>query len=151
MSGIRDRIILEAREWLGTKFQHQGRIKNVGCDCIGLISGVLQRLSLRINGVEISDIDDKNYNKFPDKNLLEKQLDSLFDSRKLEGAKVGDIFLMKFFRNPQHVGFISQIEGDKVYIIHSYINAEGVVEQHLNENFAKKIIKIYNIEKSITA
>ena len=34
------RIVDIAREWRGTPYRHQGRLKGVGCDCIGLILGV---------------------------------------------------------------------------------------------------------------
>jgi cell wall-associated NlpC family hydrolase len=41
-----------AQSWLGTPFQHQGRLKGIGVDCIGLVlevyreAGVLQHLGL---------------------------------------------------------------------------------------------------------
>jgi NlpC/P60 family putative phage cell wall peptidase len=35
-----DRIIAEAREWIGTPYRHQGSRKGVGCDCLGLVRGV---------------------------------------------------------------------------------------------------------------
>jgi len=33
-------VVAEARTWLGTPFKHQGCLKGVACDCIGLIKGV---------------------------------------------------------------------------------------------------------------
>lgn len=33
-------IIVSARGWLGTPYQHQGSVRGVGCDCLGLIRGV---------------------------------------------------------------------------------------------------------------
>ncbi len=42
-------LVMEiARSWVGTKFHHQGRRKNVGVDCIGLIVGVAQELGLNV-------------------------------------------------------------------------------------------------------
>jgi NlpC/P60 family putative phage cell wall peptidase len=39
-----DRVVAIAREWLGTPYQHQACLKNVGCDCLGLVRGVWQEL-----------------------------------------------------------------------------------------------------------
>jgi NlpC/P60 family putative phage cell wall peptidase len=38
-------IIAEARSWIGTPYAHQGRLKGVGCDCLGLILGVWETLN----------------------------------------------------------------------------------------------------------
>ena len=37
---IRDKIIVEARSWIGTPYHHQAAFKGVGCDCLGLVRGV---------------------------------------------------------------------------------------------------------------
>lgn len=33
----RERILIEARSWIGTPYHHKGRIKGVGVDCGGLL------------------------------------------------------------------------------------------------------------------
>lgn len=33
-------IVTEARGWIGTRYRHQGSLKGVGCDCLGLVRGV---------------------------------------------------------------------------------------------------------------
>jgi NlpC/P60 family putative phage cell wall peptidase len=35
-----DRIVAEARSWIGTPYRHQASLKGVGCDCLGLLRGV---------------------------------------------------------------------------------------------------------------
>ena len=37
---IADRIVEEALRWVGTPYRHQGSIRGVGCDCVGLLAGV---------------------------------------------------------------------------------------------------------------
>jgi NlpC/P60 family putative phage cell wall peptidase len=37
---LRQAILAEAREWLGTPYQHQASAKGAGCDCLGLVRGV---------------------------------------------------------------------------------------------------------------
>jgi NlpC/P60 family putative phage cell wall peptidase len=36
----RTRIIAEARAWIGTPYRHQGSLRGIGCDCLGLVRGV---------------------------------------------------------------------------------------------------------------
>ena len=36
----RARIVSEARGYIGTPYRHQGALKGVGCDCLGLVRGV---------------------------------------------------------------------------------------------------------------
>jgi NlpC/P60 family putative phage cell wall peptidase len=41
---MRDRIVAEARSWIGTPYRHQASLKGVGCDCLGLVRGVWRAL-----------------------------------------------------------------------------------------------------------
>ncbi len=36
----RHAILAEARDWIGTPYQHQASAKGAGCDCLGLVRGV---------------------------------------------------------------------------------------------------------------
>ncbi len=36
----RTAILAEARDWIGTPYQHQASAKHAGCDCLGLVRGV---------------------------------------------------------------------------------------------------------------
>jgi cell wall-associated NlpC family hydrolase len=185
------KIITEARDWLGTPFKHQAKLKNIGCDCIGLVAGVLKNLGFDINKYYTS-----NYSETPDGEMLERELDTAFgvvwhcpslqasakqsnnseldcfvrlrlprnDNTIKAGEEYlcipspvyggglgrgliqeGNIFLMKFQNQPQHVGFISVNDG--IYsIIHSYKNIGKVVEHRLNQYWKSKIIKIYEVK-----
>jgi NlpC/P60 family putative phage cell wall peptidase len=37
---ISEKIVAEARSWIGTPYRHQASLKGVGCDCLGLLRGV---------------------------------------------------------------------------------------------------------------
>ncbi len=39
-----ERIVAIAEGWIGTPYRHQGALKDVGCDCIGLIRGIWREL-----------------------------------------------------------------------------------------------------------
>jgi NlpC/P60 family putative phage cell wall peptidase len=36
----RSDIVAAARGWIGTPYAHQGSLKEIGCDCLGLLRGV---------------------------------------------------------------------------------------------------------------
>lgn len=40
MSGMRERIVAEARAWIGTPYAHQASLRGAGADCLGLVRGV---------------------------------------------------------------------------------------------------------------
>jgi NlpC/P60 family putative phage cell wall peptidase len=40
MTVTRTAIVAEARTWIGTPYRHQASLKNIGCDCLGLVRGV---------------------------------------------------------------------------------------------------------------
>lgn len=40
----RGAILAEARDWIGTPYQHQASVKGAGCDCLGLVRGVWRAL-----------------------------------------------------------------------------------------------------------
>jgi len=40
----RTAILAEARDWIGTPYQHQASAKGAGCDCLGLVRGVWRAL-----------------------------------------------------------------------------------------------------------
>jgi NlpC/P60 family putative phage cell wall peptidase len=37
-------VLAIARTWIGTPYRHQGAVKGVGCDCLGLIRGIWREL-----------------------------------------------------------------------------------------------------------
>ncbi len=43
-STTRADIVLCARRWLGTPYQHQASLIDVGCDCLGLVRGIWREL-----------------------------------------------------------------------------------------------------------
>jgi NlpC/P60 family putative phage cell wall peptidase len=44
MTISRAAIIAEARTWIGTPYRHQGSLRGVGCDCLGLLRGLWRGL-----------------------------------------------------------------------------------------------------------
>jgi hypothetical protein len=141
-------VIREALSWLGTKFKHQGRAKITdqdlgGCDCLGMIMGIAERVNAKtFNGKELKLFDQNNYPKLLNSNILFEQLNQLLTRVEIEYMQPGDIILLRINNWPQHLAIIHSI-APNIIIIHSYIQARKVVQQHLPENWFKNIIAVY--------
>ncbi len=160
----RTEIIAEAREWVGTRFHHQGRLKagdrssagkhKGGCDCIGLIMGVARKLNLTDkNGIPLNRYDCTDYSREPDGNFLREMLSQHLTEIPLSDIKPADILLFRFVDNPQHVGIVSNYlhsaqkssKQHNLGIIHCYVQARRVVEHLLDENWQKRIVASYSL------
>lgn len=137
-------IVTEARNWLNTPFKHQGRVKHIGCDCLGLVVGVLKQLNLKLNGNEIAAIDNTNYSALPDGILLQQALEQYLERKTSGRIEPGNILLMKFRRQPQHLAIVTPHENG-LGIIHSYAQAGKVVEHHLDELWLSRIVTAYQV------
>ncbi len=149
----RSQIINEARTWLGTPFHHQGRVKGVGVDCIGLIIGVGRAV-----GTLPETFDATGYGREPHNHSLPKGMVKHLTIKcsviedvegcgcgkkhkyaELDRARHGDILLFRFLREPQHVGFYTR---DNT-IIHAYDGSEKCVEHRLDDKWKKRVVAIY--------
>jgi NlpC/P60 family putative phage cell wall peptidase len=122
-------IIEIARGWIGTRFHHQGRVKNVGVDCIGLIIGVAKELGLEVN-------DRTDYHREPSNGELEKALAKYLQPC---GLKAGAVALFRMDKEPQHVGIIT----DENTLIHAYAQARKVVEHELDDFWKARLAGCY--------
>jgi cell wall-associated NlpC family hydrolase len=142
-------IVLEAREWIGTRFKHQGRVKKTikhdgGCDCLGLIVN----LGLRTKYGDLLNLYDQiSYSRANSSNILLTQLDLLLDKVEFKNIQPGDLILLRINNWPQHLAIISSVRPIK--IIHSYIQAKKVVEHHLPEEWQNRIMAIYRSNNKI--
>lgn len=133
-----EQVLSYARETLGTPFQHQGRISGLAMDCAGVAAHVATRLNVEFN-------EWPGYGRIPHQGLLEAVMDAQPCLTIAADKQPGDILLMTFERDPQHIAIYA---GET--IIHAYESIGRVVEHRLNAEWSKKIIKSYRF-KGITA
>ena len=111
----RSEVGKEAREWLGTIWCHQGRIKGVAADCGGLIVGTLKN-------VGAMDVEFTNYSRLADGKSLRTKCREHLDKISVDDLDEGDVVLMRFDKmsNPHHLGFIAKQDGrlTLIHIIH---------------------------------
>lgn len=126
-------IVAAARTAIGTPFVHQGRVTGVGLDCAGLVVHVARTI-----GAEY--VDATGYARHPSQGLLEAALagQPCLKRVALGERQPGDVLLMRFAGDPQHLGVFS---GDSV--IHSYSTVGQVCEHRLDEAWERRIVQVY--------
>lgn len=129
----RELVVSKAREWLGTPWHHQGRVKKVGIDCVGLIVGVAREL-----GVVVSD--ECNYEREPRFGRLEEELNKYFLSDEREMLQEGDIALFVLAKKFEHVGIVSR--GGKG-LIHVHPTYEKCLEHIFDKKWRDRLVKVY--------
>jgi cell wall-associated NlpC family hydrolase len=123
-------IVDTARQYIGTPFHHQARVKGVGIDCAGLLVCVARDLGL-------PHYDVQGYSRIPSGGDFKMHLDANLD--RIAEIEVGCILLMTFEVDPQHVAICSTQDS----IIHAYFNARKCVEHILDDVWRNRINSIY--------
>lgn len=136
MTVTREQIVAEAREWLGTRWQHQASVKGLAADCIGLVRGVALNLGLLNDPEQLRPWMD--YGRIPDGAKLRQGLDRFMQPVDPAQSMLGDVLLMRFERQPQHVAIVTDVG-----IIHAYAAARRVVEHGLDAQWRSRIVGAY--------
>jgi cell wall-associated NlpC family hydrolase len=132
-----NKIIKYARECLGTPYVHQGRMIGRGLDCAGVIVHVAKRLGF-------DPIELPGYSPSPSDGLLELSADAQPYLMRVNTMQAGDVLMMRFVGDPQHVGIFT---GDN--LIHSYMQIDRVVEHTLDKKWAARVVRIYRFMGNI--
>lgn len=139
---ISDRVISQARTWLGTPYHHQGCLKGVGVDCIGLVRGVYQELF----NVEVPEL--QNYSAdWGDSNGKE---DLVEIGRKYlvstDDIQPGTVVLIRWGKN--RVAKHCMIMTGEDRAIHAY-NRSPVSEINLNNWWLRRIAFGFNFPEEL--
>tara|TARA_R110002033_G_scaffold26757_12_gene61178 strand:- start:47703 stop:48116 length:414 start_codon:yes stop_codon:yes gene_type:complete len=131
MTVVREDVVCQARTWLGTPFHHQGRLKDIGVDCAGVVVGVAAEL-------ELSAFDTNGYGRRPDSRELEHICEGQMRRINLEDAQPGDVYLIEVDGQPQHLAFATDIG-----MLHAYAPARRVIEHRIDQEWADRLIAAY--------
>lgn len=130
-----ERIVEEARKWVGVPFRHAGRDR-LGIDCVGLPIKILHFLGF-------TDWDDTDYSRSVNPARMKGEIE-LFCER-IEGgseqAKKADLLWFNVCGAAQHVGIYTG-EKDNT-IIHAYESAGKVVEHIFNDKWKRRVESVY--------
>lgn len=135
---LRDAIIDEAREWLGTRFHHQAALKGVGCDCAGLVRGV----GAAVGVLAISDerwAVYAAYGRAPHPERMRAALNEFMVAIDPQEARVGDVCWMHWRPDlPMHLAILSGMLG-RATIIHALADNEKVVEHGFEKEWQDRV------------
>lgn len=137
----REKLINEAKAWLGTPYHSEARLKGVGCDCGQFLIGVLENTEL-LPHLEIPHypVDIACHCATPRYLMkIEEYCDRVEDGTR----KTGDILVFKFkgSKVPHHAGFVV----DKDYMIHSYTRL-GVILSNIR-GYEAHLYGVYRLKR----
>jgi cell wall-associated NlpC family hydrolase len=134
MHTLSKEIVDTARQCLGTKFHHQGRLPGVGLDCAGLPIHVAKTLHL-------PHVDSTGYGMNPT-----GELESLVSGVALPISpwEVGDI-LMFWYGEPNKITHLAI--ATPIGIIHTYRTVRKVVEHRIDEFWEKRFVKAFRFKE----
>lgn len=131
---IRTDIVEHARAWIETPYQHQARMRVVGCDCLGLLVGVAREL-----GLVAPDFDVNGYARQPDGRSMIELCSQYLRRIDPNAMAPGDVVSISFPRRgsvdvrPQHLGILGDYRHGGFSLIHAAQNARPprVIEHRL--------------------
>ncbi len=125
---MRKQIVAAAREWLGTPYQHQQRMKGVGVDCANLVIAVGVELNV-LDWTPEAFVKFKGYGRAPNPRRMLEAME-LFLERLPEGEspQEGDVVWIEWARGlPMHIAILTDLG-----LIHAYSDVGRVVEHGLD-------------------
>lgn len=127
-----DAIIAAARSAIGTPFRHQGRTASKALDCAGLVIHVARTV-----GIEHADV--SGYARRPSGGLLESTLDEQPNLTRVFDMRPGDILLMRFSGDPQHMAILTADDT----IVHAYAAGRKVCEHRFSAEWRARVVRVY--------
>lgn len=136
MDADKRRALVEAaRLCLGTPFRHQGRQPGVGLDCIGVVACAARKVGL-------TSYDVSAYSRLPQGDAIACHLAAArLDEIPVSDARPGDLLLMRFTREAQHVALVTE-KG----ILHAHQQVGRVVEHRLDASWRRRVLAAYRFE-----
>lgn len=145
----RAEIVAEARKWIDTPFMHQQHMIGVGCDCGGLIRGVLMTKGLlRSDYLDFLPEEARGYAATPDGVSMRRSCDALMTQVPLGQLRPGDVVLLEFERGlPQHTAIVADYRHGGLSVIHALGPhfPSKVIEHRLDSSWRKRIVAAYAI------
>lgn len=136
----RNDVVGCARSFLETPFHHQARLKGVGVDCVGLVIGVARSL-----GLIAPDFDVAAYPRTPDGTSLMHLTDAHMTRISREAMQPGDVVVVAFAKDPQHLGILSEYRHGGLSIIHAHSISGRVIETRLMFGAHMKFVAAYSL------
>ena len=131
----REKIVEEARTWLGTPYRHQASVRGVGADCLGLVRGVWR--GLLGTEPERPPAYNPHWAELTGEDTLIKAARRHMTEVAVGGTKPGDVLLFRMALGApaKHVAILTAAQ----QIIHAYWG-RAVVETKLVPWWTRRIV-----------
>lgn len=135
---IGERVVFEARDWIGTPYLHQASVKGAGTDCLGLLRGVWR---------EVLGAEPENVPAYTDDwaepshlEVLQRAAERWLLQKALTDTAAGDVLLFRMREGSiaKHLG-IQSTTGANPSFVHSY-TGHGVIESSLSLPWQRRIV-----------
>ena len=113
-SVTREDAVRVGRTYIGTPFQHMGRVPGVGLDCAGVLVCVARELKL-----VAPDFDTLTYSAVPDGSSMLKWCSEYMTPIPRANMRPGDVVLLITDESPQHLGLLGDYRYGGLSIIHA--------------------------------
>lgn len=136
-------LIAAARSLLNAPFRHRGR-SPAGVDCLGLLV-----LSMQAIGHAMHDRDRYGRDPSGDLGAMQQAARAHFGEpifhkgQSLDLLQPGDVLLMRWHQQPNHVAIVSTHPNGGLAVIHAYKQAERVVEHGLTAQWPRRCLEGY--------
>lgn len=128
-------VVAEARAWIGTPYQHQGRARGVGVDCVGLLICVARGC-----GIVDADFDIQGYARQPDGHSFAEHCARLMTPVHAAEAVPGDVAVIAFHGHAMHLAILADYAHGGLSIIHALMRARRVVEHRLDDAWLSRVV-----------
>ena len=133
-------VVTQAREWIGTPFQHQQRTKGVAVDCAGLVIGVCRALGLVAPAFDVG-----GYARQPDGVSLIKTCNEYMTPVREDDMQPGDAVVVAYDKAPGHMGILGDYRHGGLSIIHAAMKPPRVIETRLLFTKQMRFIAAYRL------
>jgi NlpC/P60 family putative phage cell wall peptidase len=135
------RVVAAARRWIGTPYRHQACLRGVGCDCLGLVRGVVAEITGAATEHPGPYHPDWAERSGSDRLILAARR-HFGDPIAPDQARHGDIVLFRWRDGvaAKHAGILSGPQ----HFIHAYEQA-GVIESALVPSWRRRIAAVHRI------
>lgn len=136
-----ERIVLEARRWIGTPYRHQASTWQAGTDCLGLVRGVWRAV------IGPEPVTPPPYSMDwaePSKDeVLMRAAHQYLQPKAASQLSVGDVLLFRMRDDSvaKHLGILSAASPNSKFI-HAY-TGHGVVESSLSGPWMRRVAAVY--------
>jgi hypothetical protein len=137
MSATREQIVNCARSYVGVRFKHEGRTREEGLDCFGLIIRVAWDLHL-------SQFTLTGYGHYPHAPSVRKHCDAQMTRKPLVKMQPGDILRFANKHWDCHLACVGD-GGRPFSLIHSLAEQRRVVESPLSDDLRSHIRACYQL------